>query len=230
MKFCGSFPHRSPQNARPCLWGKWGDFPSASGRLPPLRRHLCRSPCRLVTHPWARGRGWTGLCSPPCPSWAVSCWRAGTASCSFIHTCIQPQARSRAGAQQKVPSEAGEGAVQSLVVLLFGRSVVSHSSATPRTVAAWLLPFMGFYRQESWTRLPCPSPGDLSDPADEPVSPALAGGFLPLRHQCSVLVRNKPQCPLEGVLVSFPWHRGLLAGTPAHRTSLPASSLLLEAT
>lgn len=66
MKFCGSFPHRSPQNARPCLWGKWGDFPSASGRPPPLRRHLCRSPRRLVTLPWARGRmDWTLLPALP---------------------------------------------------------------------------------------------------------------------------------------------------------------------
>ena len=40
---------------------------------------------------------------------------------------------------------------------------------------------MGFPRQEYWSGLPFPPPGDLSDPGIEPVSlvsPALAGGLL----------------------------------------------------
>ena len=40
---------------------------------------------------------------------------------------------------------------------------------------------MGFSRQECWSGLPCPPPGDLPDPGNEPVSlrsPALAGGFF----------------------------------------------------
>ena len=40
---------------------------------------------------------------------------------------------------------------------------------------------MGFSRQEYWSGLPCPLPGDLSDPGIEPTSltfPALAGGFF----------------------------------------------------
>ena len=36
---------------------------------------------------------------------------------------------------------------------------------------------MGFPRQESWSRLLFPSPGDLPDPEIEPASPRLAGGF-----------------------------------------------------
>ena len=32
---------------------------------------------------------------------------------------------------------------------------------------------MGFSRQEYWCGLPCPPPGDLSNPGIEPVSPAL---------------------------------------------------------
>ena len=35
-----------------------------------------------------------------------------------------------------------------------------------------------FPRQEYWTRLPFPSPGDLPHPRIEPASPALAGGFF----------------------------------------------------
>ena len=40
---------------------------------------------------------------------------------------------------------------------------------------------MGFSRQEYWSGLPFPTPGDLSDPGVEPESlafPALAGGFF----------------------------------------------------
>ena len=33
-------------------------------------------------------------------------------------------------------------------------------------------------RQEDWSGLPFPPPGDLPDPGIEPWSPALAGGFL----------------------------------------------------
>ena len=37
--------------------------------------------------------------------------------------------------------------------------------------------FMGFSRQEHWSALPFPSPGDLLDPETEPQSPALQAGF-----------------------------------------------------
>ena len=40
---------------------------------------------------------------------------------------------------------------------------------------------MGFSRQEYWSGLPCPPPGDLPNPGIEPeslMSPALAGGFF----------------------------------------------------
>ena len=35
---------------------------------------------------------------------------------------------------------------------------------------------MGFSRQEHWSGLPCPPPGDLPDPGIEPVSPSLLHG------------------------------------------------------
>ena len=43
---------------------------------------------------------------------------------------------------------------------------------------------MGFSRQEYWSGLPCPPPGDLPDPGIKPAplaSPALAGGFFTTR-------------------------------------------------
>ena len=40
-------------------------------------------------------------------------------------------------------------------------------------------PTMGFSRQEYWSGLPFPSPGDLPDPGIEPRSPALQADSLP---------------------------------------------------
>ena len=54
-------------------------------------------------------------------------------------------------------------------------------SATLRMVARQAPLSMGFSRQEYWSGLPFPPPGDLPDPGIEPASPvslALAGGFL----------------------------------------------------
>ena len=54
--------------------------------------------------------------------------------------------------------------------------------STPWTVARQAPLSMGFFQQEYWNGLPFPSPGDLSDPGIEPlspVSPALAGRFFP---------------------------------------------------
>ena len=45
--------------------------------------------------------------------------------------------------------------------------------ATPWTIAYQASPFMGFSRQECWSGLPFPSPGDLPDPGIKPGSPAL---------------------------------------------------------
>ena len=49
---------------------------------------------------------------------------------------------------------------------------------TPWTVVYQAPLSMGFPRQESWSRLPFPSLGELLDPGMEPVSPALAGKFF----------------------------------------------------
>ena len=50
---------------------------------------------------------------------------------------------------------------------------------TPRTVAYHAPPSMGYSRQEYWSGLPFPSPGDLPDPGIEPRSPALQTDTLP---------------------------------------------------
>ena len=70
--------------------------------------------------------------------------------------------------------------------MLRGRGVNKHPSrfqgvwlfVSPWTVAHQAPLSMGFSRQEYWSALPGPPPGDLPDPGIEPVSPALAGGFF----------------------------------------------------
>ena len=49
---------------------------------------------------------------------------------------------------------------------------------TPRMVAHQAPLSIGFSRQEYWSGLPFPSPGDLPDPGTEPGSPALQANSL----------------------------------------------------
>ena len=66
------------------------------------------------------------------------------------------------------------------------KCMLSHFShvrlfVTPWTVAHQAPLSMGFSRQEYWSGLPCPPPGDLPNPGIEPTSltcPALAGRFF----------------------------------------------------
>ena len=50
--------------------------------------------------------------------------------------------------------------------------------ATPWTVALQAPLSTGFSRQEHWSGLPLPPPGDHPNPGIEPMSPALESGFL----------------------------------------------------
>ena len=60
--------------------------------------------------------------------------------------------------------------------------------ATPWTVAYQAPSSMGFSRQEYWSGLPFPSPGDLPNPGIEPGSPAL---------QADALTSEPPEKPLN---------------------------------
>ena len=50
--------------------------------------------------------------------------------------------------------------------------------AIPWTIACQAPLSMGFSRQDYWSGLPCPFPGDLPNPGVEPRSPALQGDCL----------------------------------------------------
>ena len=49
----------------------------------------------------------------------------------------------------------------------------------PRTIAGQAPLSMGFSRQEYWSGLPLPPPGELPDPGIKPRSPALQADYLP---------------------------------------------------
>ena len=75
------------------------------------------------------------------------------------------------------------------------------------TVAYQAPPSMGFYRQEYWSGLPFPSPGDLPDPGTEPGSPALQADTLkPLSHQASpksLLMKVKEESEKAGLKLTI---------------------------
>ena len=55
---------------------------------------------------------------------------------------------------------------------------MSNSLAAPWTAAHQASLSVGFSRQEYWSGLPFPFPGDLPHPGTEPMYPALAGKFF----------------------------------------------------
>ena len=65
-----------------------------------------------------------------------------------------------------------------MLLLLLSRISRVRLCAASQTAAYKAPPSLGFSRQEHWSGLPFPSPGDLPDPVIEPMSPALAGGFF----------------------------------------------------
>ena len=74
-------------------------------------------------------------------------------------------------------------------------------SAVLWTVALQAPLSVGFFRQEHWSRLPCPPPRDLPDPGIEPtslMSLALAGGFFTTSATEEALrINTEPCCSLR---------------------------------
>ena len=87
--------------------------------------------------------------------------------------CTSSLYRSQCGSSQVVVQN-----LQVPLLLSFSRSAVSNSSGTPWTVAHQARLSMRFPRQEYWSGLPFPPPGDLPDLGVKLVTLALAGNFL----------------------------------------------------
>ena len=75
--------------------------------------------------------------------------------------------------------------------------------ATPWTVTCQAPLFRGFSRQEYWSGLPFPPPGDLSDPGIEPMSPAWQGVSLPLRHLGIQLLQKETDPRNENIILTY---------------------------
>ena len=67
----------------------------------------------------------------------------------------------------------------SLAVSEFKFPLLKVTLCDPWTVACQALLSMEFSRQEYWSGLPCPPPGDLPDPGMEPRSPTFKADSLP---------------------------------------------------
>ena len=63
---------------------------------------------------------------------------------------------------------------------------------------------MGLPRQEYWSGLPFPSPGDLPDAGTKPTSPALAGGFFTIKPPGKPHLEYS-ECLLYLPMESQPW-------------------------
>ena len=99
---------------------------------------------------------------------------------------------------------------------------MSNSFVTPWTGAQQVPLSMGFPRQEHWSRLPFPFPGDLPDPEIKPVSPALQADSLTAK-----LPGNLFQRPafMKGFHSEFPFQKGSrLVSCPAQAWKLQPPS------
>ena len=97
----------------------------------------------------------------------------------------------------------GTKAIENVVI---GKWVCAQSYltlVTPWTVACQDPLFMEFSRQECWSGLPFPSPGDLPQPRIELRSPALQADSLPAELIC-LLCRRPGFDPWVG---KIPWRR-----------------------
>ena len=82
-----------------------------------------------------------------------------------------------------MPKKAGTVNSNYLQVIIHAKSLQSCLTLeTLQTVACQAPLSIGFFRQESWSGLPFPSPGDLPDPGIKPGSPALQADSYQLSH------------------------------------------------
>ena len=87
-----------------------------------------------------------------------------------------------------------------LCCAMLSRSVMFASVRPHGLQPARLLCLWGFSRQEYWSRLPCPPPGDLPNPGTESRSPALQVDSLPDEPQGS---------PRLLEWIAYPFSRGI---------------------
>ena len=125
-----------------------------------------------------------------------------------------------------------------LCVRTLSHSVVFDSFEIPWAVAHQAPLFIGFSRQEYWSGLPIPSPGNLPDPGIKPessVAPASAGGFFtteppgkPLGMCVQSLMPLSPQAVVYRYVQNMGNPEAMFHMIPFSRTQLDLSERLLR--
>ena len=97
---------------------------------------------------------------------------------------------------------------------------MSNSLQPPWTVAHQAPLSMGFSRQEYWSGLPFPSPGDLPNPGVQPGSPALWADSLPSEPPGKGRWVNVSVAPKRSQTLRYPFER-LSVGVSIESIKLP---------
>ena len=185
---------------------RWACTPQLESLVPHLERHLSaatkapsaatkknlnnrgkhRAGKRGPGCSWGWGSGSIPWAPHPRPRWESDVWtgirrRWGTG----LHTLRGQPALGPYGSGRR-PGHQGDSKEVHVAGVLFSHQVMSNSFVTLWTVAHQAPLSMRFHRQEHWSGLPFPSPGDLPNPGIEPMSPARQVDSLPLSHQGSL--------------------------------------------
>ena len=133
----------------------------------------------------------SGLCSSGFPTAALSLLQPGLNACVSMRT------------SPKWPLEAMPQRIFCLFQRMCAKSLQSClTPCEPMTVAYQAPLSMGFFKQEYWSGLPHPPPGDLADPGIKP-APLMSLGLAGNRKSwtsCVSLKTRKSTSPVKGAL------------------------------
>ena len=156
------------------MWGA-GEPADRGGRLPPPSATALPLSLAPVPLDWGRGWGTPGASQVGAPHQPEPEWEGGT-------NAAEPPPQGHLRPPGPATSHHPKPGAFSLSVFLKARLLSRVRLLVTQWTAALQPPLsMGFSRQEHWSGLPCPPPGDLPDPGIEPtslLSPALAGMFF----------------------------------------------------
>ena len=168
------------------FWGSvWGPGQPKSAVLWPSDDRAGGRWPLLLMYQW--GVCCIGLPSPPCKKASMLLFLGSWEALSSTMVLVSPQPAPLGG---EFLGQAGVGSRSSLLpaftavcACVLSCSVVSNSFATPWTVACQAPLSIGFSRQESWSGLPLPSPGDLPHQGANLCCLHQQVGSLPLSQQ-----------------------------------------------
>ena len=106
------------------------------------------------------------------------------------------------------PGSSVHGILQQVLECVVKLSSRKERTCPTLTVAYQAPPSMGFSRQECWSGLPFPSPGDLPDPGIKPGFPALRADVLLSEPPGKPLQEDLPNPEIEPVSLLSPASAG----------------------